>query len=355
MKLKLKELNANPFKKEINKGKLNEEQIKKIMSNMKELGLMGSLPVFKKDNKYYLVNGHHRVEALKRTYGKNFEVEVVVHNYDTSQTLRGMVIENLSQRGMDFREEIPNVLAVKKFLMQTVRTADSSKQTHKLEVGSREIAEWINGKIKDSVISKTRVCELMNINERIPQDIIESATHKQGSIIDTTKLRYDQLVSLSRIEDKEEIKEVAKALTNSENQRVNDHRKFVRDYKEAPEEVKEKVKSGDIDIANIEEAIVEHQIKQSNKGEHTEFIPNFETRLKDFGYNVAKLEQQVAIFRKVFGSNNFYSKYKMLGSKEKKFLDNSIYDIRKRIKKCYSEVEFFISKIEDKKLLEDKK
>ena len=111
--------------------------------------------------------------SRKRKFGKNFEVEVVVHNYNTSQTLRGMVIENLSQRGNDFREEIPNVLAVKRFLMQTVRTADSSKQTHKSEVGSREIAEWINGEVKDSVISKTRVCELTRVDKFIPKDIIE--------------------------------------------------------------------------------------------------------------------------------------------------------------------------------------
>ena len=43
----------------------------------------------------------------------------------------------------DFREEMQNVLAVKKYLKQTVRSSDSSKQTHKLEVGARQIAEFI--------------------------------------------------------------------------------------------------------------------------------------------------------------------------------------------------------------------
>jgi len=55
MELKLKELNSNPFKKEINGGKLNEKIVKKIKAHLKELGLMGSLPVFKKDEKYYLI------------------------------------------------------------------------------------------------------------------------------------------------------------------------------------------------------------------------------------------------------------------------------------------------------------
>jgi ParB-like chromosome segregation protein Spo0J len=67
MKLKISELNPNPFKKEINGGKLKEEIIKRIQANIKELGLMGSIPVFKKDGKYFLVAGHHRVEALKES------------------------------------------------------------------------------------------------------------------------------------------------------------------------------------------------------------------------------------------------------------------------------------------------
>lgn len=321
MKLKINELNPNPFKKEINKGKLSEEQIKKIMSNMKDLGLMGSLPIFKKDNKYYLVNGHHRVEALKRTYGKNFEVEVVVHNYNMSQTLRGMVIENLSQRGMDFREEIPNVEAVKKFLMQTVRTADSSKQTHKLEVGSREIAEWINGKIKDSVISKTKVCELLRVNKFIPKEIIETATHKQGSIVDTKKLRYDQLISLSKLEDKEEAKEIAKVLVNSENQRVNDHRKFVVDYKEAPEEIKQKVKKGEIDISDI------RTIKLSTKKEL-----NIKTEIQDLKDRVKSLNNKLVLFKTEEYLNRLSNNQKSFVLSELKFhIEHYLYPVVEKL------------------------
>ena len=116
MKLKLSELNPNPFKKEINKGKLNEEVIHRIKANIKELGLMGSIPIFKKDNKYYLINGHHRVEALKRVFGKEYEVEVVKHNYNEEQILRGMVVENLTQRANDFKEEVENLTAIRDYL-----------------------------------------------------------------------------------------------------------------------------------------------------------------------------------------------------------------------------------------------
>jgi len=40
MKLKIFQLNPNPFKKEINGGKLNDDIVEKIQANIKELGLM---------------------------------------------------------------------------------------------------------------------------------------------------------------------------------------------------------------------------------------------------------------------------------------------------------------------------
>ena len=123
--------------------------------------------------------------------------------------------------------------------------------------------------------------------------------------------------------------------------------KLITQYKEAPEEIKDKIKKGDIDIKFIEDEITETKLKEANKGKVVEFIPNFETRLKDFSYEVVKLEQQVAIFSRVFRSSSFQSKYDGLGSKEKRVLDQSIYGIQKRIKECYDEVEYFISKMKN--------
>jgi len=99
MKLKLNELNPNPFKKDINEGKLSEEQLDKIISNLGELGLMNSIPIVQRNTKYYLVNGHHRIEALKRKYGKDFEIDVTLHKYNDDQLLRGMIVENLNTKG----------------------------------------------------------------------------------------------------------------------------------------------------------------------------------------------------------------------------------------------------------------
>ena len=85
---------------------------------MKELGLMGSLPVFKKDNQYFLIAGHHRVEALKRTFGKEHEISVDIKDYSEDQILRGMVVENLTQRDNEAKEIMANLTTIRKHLVK---------------------------------------------------------------------------------------------------------------------------------------------------------------------------------------------------------------------------------------------
>jgi len=253
MKLKLSELKPNPYKKFINEGKLNEEQIESISKNLDKLGLMGSIPVVKRDDKYYIVNSHHRVEALKRKFGKDYQVEVTLHKYDDAQLLQGMVIENLTQRRNDFREELENVLAVKTYLEKSgVRSSDTcdslGREKHQNEsqgIGARQISEFLN-----NVICKSKVAELLRVYENIPKKLIDEATHKQGET-DANTLRYDQLVTLSKLKDKKEINDLAEALKNSRNQRVLDHRNFINQYIGASEDIKQKVRDKLIDIADI--------------------------------------------------------------------------------------------------------
>ena len=353
MKLKLSELNHNPYKNQINKGKLNEDQIEKLSKNLDELGLMGSIPIVQRGKKYFIVNCHHRVEALKRKFGYDFQVEVTLHDYNDSQLLQGMVIENLTQRNNDFREELENVNAVKHFL-EGVRNSDTTELLRKQDVsqgiGARQISDFLN-----DTLSKTRVSELLRIYTNIPKDMILESTNKQGEFKEG-QLRYDQLVSLSKIEDKYEVTDLANALKKSYNQRVLDHRGFVKFYIDAPQEIKDNVRNGKLDIADIESATVGGEIKDFNdKNPRFEFIPNFAGRLRQFNKDIYQLEKQVFAFKAVFRSDKFKEKYATLKPQQKKSLSDMIINIKSRIKNCYDEVEYFISVIPEKDLLEGKK
>jgi len=147
MKLKISELHSNPHKKEINKGHLDKEQVARIKSNIKELGLMGSMPVVIRNGKYHLISGHHRLQALKEVYGKDFQVEIIKHNYNDEQLMRGMIIENLTQRTDDFREINENLVMIRSYLKKN-DCSNSEQSSKKLDTKGRENRQQEAGSIR---------------------------------------------------------------------------------------------------------------------------------------------------------------------------------------------------------------
>ena len=284
MKLKLSELKPNPFKKQISKGELNKEQVNKIKANIKELGFFGSLPIFKKDDKYYLIAGHHRVQALKEVYGKDYLVEAVVSDYNEDQVFKGMVIENITQRGQEFRELNENIVAIETYInshsdiLKSLRDSRSHpskspygqgekmKNEFKEKATASDIGFWIDKKTEE-VISHDVITQNLNIFHKLDIELrkgVEKKHDKTSIERAEDSLNYTQAVLLSGV-DKEEQKPLAKVLKESREQRVREQSKLISRYKEAPEEVKEQIKKGIVDLADIELAITQYNLKQKNK------------------------------------------------------------------------------------------
>lgn len=259
MKIKLKELNPNPFKKEINKGHLDKEQIIRIKSNIKELGLMGSIPVFKKENKYFLIAGHHRVQALKEVYGNNFEVEIVIHNYNEEQILRGMIIENLTQRNNDFREINENLVLIRNYLKRDLACSNNEQAKRKdikgvQDLGSiRHVASWLNK--NGEVMSIGEISNHLKIYDNLDKELYDKIekTHKGNADkrTDGETISFVQAEMISRFKDKKEQKIISKVLLNSREQRVRNQGKLLTMYKESNEEVKKALRDGKIDLEDI--------------------------------------------------------------------------------------------------------
>ena len=311
MKIKISKLNPNPFKKEINKGKLSDEQVKKLMSNLDKLKLMGALPVVKRESKFYLVAGHHRVEALKRKFGENYEIEVTIHNYNDDELFRGMIIENLSQRRGEFQETKSNIVACRNHLknfpeiLKELR-GDSPRGSSKHttlpdEVTANDISEWID-KQTEKVLSKDEILDFLNINDKLDEDlqkVIElkhDKTKEERDNPDT--INKSQAVILARIDDKKEQKDLAEALKNSQEQRVREQGKLVSAYKDATEEVKEKVRGGELDIADIPIENLKDNLKkrieedkEKNKGKIV--VAHFKQYQREAGNKVGSTNQKI--------------------------------------------------------------
>jgi len=267
MKIKVSELKPNPFKKEINKGKLNYEQVQKLKQNLDKLGFFGSLPVFKKGDKYFLISGHHRVQALKEKFGKDYEVAVDVKDYIEDQIFRGMVIENLTHRAGDFRELKENIVAIESYIntkpeilgkLRESRNLSPEKikhlQTQNPEATSSDISFWIDDK-SENVIYHDEVTQLLNIHHRLDEDLQEEVSKKHDKTRAEREegISYTQAVYLSGIKDKQEQKDLAKVLKNSREQRVREQGKLISMYKDENtlEKVKKQVRKGEFDIADI--------------------------------------------------------------------------------------------------------
>jgi len=260
VKIALKELKPNPFKRMINKGKLNEIQIEEISGNLDELGFMGAIPVVKIKNNYHLVNSHHRIEALKRKFGKNYEVPITIHNYNEDQLIRGMVIENLAQRGSDFKEELENIRTVEEYLnsnndkLTSLRDSRSHMEKLKNEfkngATAMDIQQWL--KLSEKKWSHDTIREIMNIYNKLSPDLLSKVNYvRGGQRDDPSHLSVEDARNLSRIENKEEQKKIRVILEDT----GLDHKKksrLITSYKSADEETKKKVINKQIDIRDIE-------------------------------------------------------------------------------------------------------
>ena len=251
MKMALKDLNPNPFKKEINKGNLNREIIDRLKSNMKELGFMGALPVVKHKGQVCMVCGHHRVQALKEVFNDEYEIEVTFHTYDDETLLRGMVVENVTQRSDEMKEMCDNLNAVRKYIkrndVQQLDTVEMrkdgkkrGKNQHTIPGSVRDIYDWINK--HGEAISRGKIENYLRVGNDLDK-----------SILNSKDLSFDEARYLARL-DKKDQKPLRKILKNVDRDR-NTKSQLVTQYKQAPEHIKEKIKQEEIPIEDVEEAV----------------------------------------------------------------------------------------------------
>jgi len=355
MKLKLSEIYANPFKEKLGSG-LDEDTIQKLQSNLNELGMMGALPVVQINKKYHIVYGHHRVEALKREFGNDYQIEVELHKYNEDQLLRGMVIENLTQGSHPFKSEMNHLKLVRKYLLNlsTTRTGLGGRGiTEKANGSIRDISHWLD-KETGMVMKKSKIADILKIADNLDEEILEDVEKQSHAIGE----KQDDSVgvkiasSLASIKNKQEQKQLRKAIRNSRESHQDVICKSITSYKNAPDDIKQQVLDGYIDIADIEHEIDKQQlIDEAEKRPVTVFIPNFNRRMKDFNKNVIKLEKQIEIFSEVFRSPEFKTKYNILKPKQKENLNFVIFNIRERIQNCQKEIEFFMEQLPDNVVL----
>ena len=304
MKIRLKELNPNPNKKEINKGKLREGIIKKIQANIKELGLMGSIPVFKKDGKYFLVAGHHRIEALKRSFGNNYEVECTLHNYSDENVLRGMIVENITQRLDEPFEVSENLNAIRNYLKnhecsaveQSSKKLDSKgRENRQEEAGSiRNIAKWLNK--NGEVMSNGKISGYLKVYDNLDGDLMKKTIVTEGAKKKDEQISIEEAKTLARL-DKKQQKKMQEILSKT-GLDYKKKSKLVTEYLNAPEELQEKVFAEELPMEDLPIELLKIEIKekaeaQKEKDEGQIVVTHYKKFTREAGNKVGDTNDKI--------------------------------------------------------------
>ena len=172
-----------------------------------------------------------------------------------------MVIENITQRAGEFREETENVVVVRKYLNDNIDRLSILRESRKkvLKEGARgfqekstaeDIARWIDPEYK--VMSHDKVNQLLNIKDKLDPElqIRVEKTHKGSAEkrTDEKVISFIQAEMLSKIENRQEQRDLAKSLSKTEEVRVREQGKDLSAYKLLPKKVKEEIRKGKLDL-----------------------------------------------------------------------------------------------------------
>lgn len=348
MKVKIESIQPNPFKKWVNEGKLEPDRIELL----KESITMGTLPTHfymrKNNGGYELVYGHHRLEAFRQS--DIAEVEGIIKEYSDEQMLIDMVRENLTQRDTDYHDTAESIKLARSWLqskagdvkqfnnMLNVRKGKQGFQSIQSPDSYRSIAIFLskNGK----VISYVTVKNYLDIEDKLAPDLKQKI--KKGTRHKKEFGQTDALHIVKITEDPDEQRDLIKALSVTKD-KDNHHKLYnLQKYKEAPDEIKQKVRKGEIDIANVEDETIVHTIKKDNEEyPRLKFIPNFTGRLKSFEKDILLLEKHTMAFKAVFHDEEFKVRYQQLNDTQKKQLKLILSTLQIRIKKCCEEIQEF--------------
>lgn len=311
-------IKPNPFKKFINKGRLNNDVISQLVEGYKQTTFHENLTGRRnKKGEIEIIYGHHRLEAVKKVYGKNHKIKINIYSYKDfpdDKMIIDMVRENVTQKGDSFEDMIDSVKLTKEFLEgklgETSKLLGCSKKTHKQEVTAGDIAKFLSSKNK--AISKEQIRKYLAINDNLSPTIKSMITKdNRGNKTEKGNIGFEVAYSLSML-DKNDQKKLAKVVANSNLNRPS-LQKNISSFRKSSSEIKEKVKEGKIKLENLEIENLKAEIKQKkeeNKDNSQILVIEYKKYLREAGNRIGdtntKIFQTCAYLEGLYKSGILY-------------------------------------------------
>jgi len=209
MKVKLSELHPNPFKKDINGGRLNPTRVEMLKESIKKDGFWDNVMCRSVNGHYELAYGHHRLAAAKEILGNNHTVDIPCRNFSDEKMLRIMANENSFQNEEYVIYQIDTVVATKKWLE---RCPPSGHRTGRGDrglqgIGSRQISEFLGEKNW----SKTKIADLIKMHTNLHPDIqqeLRNAPNMGGKYVGISKTHGILLSQLPKEKQSEILRKI---------------------------------------------------------------------------------------------------------------------------------------------------
>jgi hypothetical protein len=263
IKVQVSKIKPNPFKRFISNGKLNEDIIQKLIEGYKQTQFHENLCARENEGgEIELVYGHHRLEAVKRVYGKTHKIYLRVYSmkeFPDESMLVDMVRENVTQRDADFQDKKEAIVLTYNWLQTKsngvkqfdtkMQERDSSGKFKPTEDSYRAVARFLSKQGK--AISYETVRQYLRMEFNLDKKILEKVEKLQSQRGKEEKVTVWQGETLSQFKDKKEQRDLLKAIKKSSEQRRDRVNRAITVYKESPIEVKEKIRKGEIDIKDV--------------------------------------------------------------------------------------------------------
>jgi hypothetical protein len=213
MKYKLKNIKPNPFRN-IDNYPINKEKVAALRESIGHTGFWDNVVARANNGAAEIAYGHHRLAALKKEFGDNHEVDLIVKPFSDETMIKVMARENMEEWGSNAQIEMETVKAVVqafaegRIKLKPVKTgsrgspgkircapsfiARSATNTDPLYYNTQTVAEFIgwlepSGEAQDKVATALNALELIEKGASDESDFADIGTKQAEALVSQTR------------------------------------------------------------------------------------------------------------------------------------------------------------------------
>jgi len=115
MKVQIKDLKPNPYR-DIDNYPINQAKVQSLMNSMEQTGFWDNILAREINGQIQIAYGHHRLEALRKKYKPDYEVDIPVKKLSDAIMLKMMAQENEYISGLSVAVTDETIRQTRKFL-----------------------------------------------------------------------------------------------------------------------------------------------------------------------------------------------------------------------------------------------